>query len=297
MPPGASSTLRLAAWTAGLVIVARLLVAAGDGALSVPLTSVDALVVWSTEAPPADMAMALVRLAALVATGYLLVVTALAVVARLLRGARLAAAVDRVSPALVRRVVTGGSGLGLVLGAAVGSLPSPHRAPPPAPSTVAAATPAPAPVPAPPADATMTRTDHGAVATPAAAPDAASDALATMTRFDDRSTGAVVEPAPDATATMTRTDDRGPAARRPPALPAVDPATWVVEPGDSLWSIAEEVVGAEVVAGAGAAVPGERAVARYWRRLVAANRPHLVDPANPDLLVPGQRLVLPASDT
>jgi LysM repeat protein len=319
MPPGASSTLRLAAWTAGLVVVARLLVAAGDGALSVPLTSVDALVVWSTEAPPADMAMALVRLAALVATGYLLVVTALAVVARLLRGARLAAAVDRVSPALVRRVVTGGSGLGLALGAAVGSLPSPHRAPPPAPSTVAAA-PAPAPVPAPPTDATMTRTDdHGAAATPAPAPvpappaeatmtrtddhgavaapaAPASDALATMTRFDDHSTGGVVEPAPDATATMTRTDDSGPAARRPPALPAVDPATWVVEPGDSLWSIAEDVVGAEVVAGAGAAVPGERAVARYWRRLVAANRPQLVDPANPDLLVPGQRLVVPASD-
>jgi nucleoid-associated protein YgaU len=99
---------------------------------------------------------------------------------------------------------------------------------------------------------------------------------------------------------MTRSDDdpddSRPTARRPPVLPTVDPATWVVEPGDSLWSIAEEVVGAEVVAGAGTAVPGERAVARYWRRLVAANRPHLVDPANPDLLVPGQRLVVPPPD-
>jgi hypothetical protein len=30
-----------------------------------------------------------------------------------------------------------------------------------------------------------------------------------------------------------------------------------------------------------------------WRRLVEVNRPRLVDPANPDLLYPGQVLVLP----
>ena len=34
-------------------------------------------------------------------------------------------------------------------------------------------------------------------------------------------------------------------------------------------------------------------VASYWRRLIAANEDRLVDPGNPDLLLPGQELVLP----
>jgi hypothetical protein len=34
-------------------------------------------------------------------------------------------------------------------------------------------------------------------------------------------------------------------------------------------------------------------VSRYWQRLIAANRHDLIDPDNPDLLVPGQRLVVP----
>ena len=34
---------------------------------------------------------------------------------------------------------------------------------------------------------------------------------------------------------------------------------------------------------------GDRDVTAYWRRLVAANRGTLVDPGNPDLLVPGQK--------
>jgi hypothetical protein len=37
----------------------------------------------------------------------------------------------------------------------------------------------------------------------------------------------------------------------------------------------------------------QRTVTRYWRALVDANRAHLVDPGNPDLLVPGQQLALP----
>ena len=37
----------------------------------------------------------------------------------------------------------------------------------------------------------------------------------------------------------------------------------------------------------------DRRVIAYWRRLVEANRGRLLDPGNPDLLVPGQELVLP----
>jgi nucleoid-associated protein YgaU len=48
-----------------------------------------------------------------------------------------------------------------------------------------------------------------------------------------------------------------------------------------------------VAAGPDQPTPPEREVARYWRRLVEANRDRLVDPGNPDLLRPGQTLTLP----
>lgn len=71
----------------------------------------------------------------------------------------------------------------------------------------------------------------------------------------------------------------------------VDTATWTVEPGDHFWSIAQRhlsaVLGDE---------PHEERVARYWRRLVDANRDRLADPGNIDLVYPGQVLRLPPVD-
>ncbi|HEX2049321.1 MAG TPA: LysM peptidoglycan-binding domain-containing protein [Actinomycetota bacterium] len=51
--------------------------------------------------------------------------------------------------------------------------------------------------------------------------------------------------------------------------------------GDTLWSIAATVVGDD---------PG--AIASYWPRIHSANRAVVGD--DPDVIVPGQRLVLPA---
>ena len=80
----------------------------------------------------------------------------------------------------------------------------------------------------------------------------------------------------------------------PPALtvrrgqtPNDAPGTWQVRPGDHFWSIAE------TVATRGGGTPDDARVARYWQRLVDANRAQLADPANEDLLFPGQILDLP----
>jgi len=319
------AVLRLAAWTAGLVLVGRLLLAAGAETLAVPVTSLDDLSVWVSDTPPDDMVIAMLRLAALAAVAYLLAATALAAVAGVVRVRPLVAAADMVSPAIVRRLATGGSGLGLVLGGAVAGLPTPElpfrptgdpvalTAPPAGPDRALSA-PTATMVRMPAATATMTPvgaggasaepidgsgpTDLASPPSAAAANAAAADADATMIRLD--------EPAPPS-ATMTRLPDLGattpvtatlaanasgaPAAPSTPATLDVDPTAWVVEPGDSLWSIAEEVV-----APADRTPPAERTVARYWQRLSAANRANLVDPGNPDLLVPGQQLVLPPND-
>ncbi len=63
---------------------------------------------------------------------------------------------------------------------------------------------------------------------------------------------------------------------------------WEVSCGDHFWSIAAEVV-TEQSSGA----PDDAAIDSYWRTLVDANRGRLVAPGNPDLLVPGQTLVIP----
>ena len=82
--------------------------------------------------------------------------------------------------------------------------------------------------------------------------------------------------------------DVAPPAMPVPVAPVAD--TVIVEPGDSLWSIAEEVLAGE----RDGAQPDDATAAQYWRRLVDANRANLVDPANPDLIFPGQVVTLPA---
>jgi nucleoid-associated protein YgaU len=314
------ATARLTAWTAALVVALRLLLRSGSASLSIPVTSLDDLDRWLSETPPADMTMAVLRLGALVAVGYLLAATALTVVAQVARVRGLKAAADRVSPAVVRRIVTGGSGVGLVLGGAVASLPLPDLTATAGSDAVASApaTPDGAASPSvatmarlPGQTATMTAITDGAIAEGAIAAPGPSGAEATMTR---------VEPPPPPSATMTRVDDPSaspfgdeegpvlvtPVANQPgahssptaptappwPGAPEIDPSTWVVEPGDSLWSIAEEVMTAP-----DGSTPNERTVSRYWQRLVEANRANLVDPDNADLLVPGQRLAVPPPST
>jgi nucleoid-associated protein YgaU len=301
----AAASVRLAAWSATLVGSARILVATGRGSLAVPLGSADDLAGWVGGASPAEMAMAVLRLLATAACGYLLAVTALGVTARLVGARRLTAAVDRVTPGVVRRIVSGGTGAGLVLGALVVALPAPDLTAPPAASTAAAspARPGARPTPEGVATATMARLPphHAAAATMTRTVHGAPGGEATMTRVDDTTTPADALPA---SATMTRvalepapgpvvepsvtvTAAGAPGLPPAPALPAVDATTWLVEAGDSLWSIAREVVHTARPDAA------DRTVTRYWRTLTEVNRTRLVDPGNPDLLVPGQQLTLP----
>lgn len=58
--------------------------------------------------------------------------------------------------------------------------------------------------------------------------------------------------------------------------------------GDNLWSIAERSLTGHL---GRSATPAEIAV--YWRRLIDLNRSRLVEPTNPDLIHPGQQLLLP----
>lgn len=61
-----------------------------------------------------------------------------------------------------------------------------------------------------------------------------------------------------------------------------------VQPGEHFWSIAQQVVIER-----DGPTASDVAVAAYWRTLVEVNRDRLVDPGNPDLILPGQILDLP----
>jgi len=105
-----------------------------------------------------------------------------------------------------------------------------------------------------------------------------------------------VEPEPSLPPTIRRLPDAGgaptptPPAPAPAPVPADPGPTWVIAPGDHLWSVASRVVARE----RSAPTATDDQVAPYWRALIAANREVLADPANPDLVFPGQVLRLPA---
>lgn len=122
-------------------------------------------------------------------------------------------------------------------------------------------------------------------------PDPSTPGTATMHLVDP---GEVVGTAPSTSTSTTSTtiaEAPVPLTIAPPASittsqpppPPPPKETVVVEAGDSLWSIAAEEVGGG----------DDRVISTYWRRLIEANRARLVDPANPDLIYPGQTLELP----
>jgi hypothetical protein len=93
----------------------------------------------------------------------------------------------------------------------------------------------------------------------------------------------------EGTATMSVLPPEADATSSPPApAPApAPPATWNVEPGDSFWSIAEEVL-----TDAWGRPPTDAEIDPYWRSLIAANADRITS-RNPDLIFPGQEFVLP----
>lgn len=66
---------------------------------------------------------------------------------------------------------------------------------------------------------------------------------------------------------------------------------WTVASGDSFWSIAEETLRDQLTSSTNEV--SDEQIAQYWQMLIAANQDRLVDPGNPDLILPGQQLHLP----
>lgn len=221
----------------------------GAGDLAAPPLSIDGATSWLDHRDTAVAAFALLRVLAIAFGWYLLLVTAIGGASRYLQLPRMTSVLERLTVPFARGLLGGSLALLGVMAA------------PPAPT-------------------------H--------APDAMVELSA-----DEPST--TVEPAPTVTEQATLhliTDVANPATTLPAAteppptatLPVTDPQrTWIVQPGESFWSIASEHL-SDIN---GRAVT-EREVDPYWRQVIEVNRSRLVNPNDADLLFTGQVLELPA---
>ncbi|MFL6204709.1 MAG: LysM peptidoglycan-binding domain-containing protein [Acidimicrobiales bacterium] len=251
----------------GLVALAALaaagaLVLAGSGALAPPpLGSWEALDAWYLRVGPAAATLVLVRLVALVASAWLVLMAALQLIAPFVARRGFTAAVDRLSPRFLRALSTTAAGLSVTAGLALPALPSGPADDPPGTAVMVPLDPPVAPGSSSTTTSAPPTTQHATTTSlpPTTQPTTTSPPPSTMPPA-----GSAVRPAPE-----------------PVAAPAgPPPQEVVVAPGDSFWSIAVDEA-------------GERDLVAYWRALIEANRSRLVDPSNPDLLYPDQVLRLP----
>lgn len=267
-----------------------LLLRLGDTALGVPFDSAQGLGTWLDEVDPAVLATAVLRLVALALCGYLVAVTALGLLTTLAGWRSAAAAASRLMPRTLRRVVVGGTGLGLT-----GTMLSP--------AFVSAAT----DDPDPDRTAVMIKLEPdgaaGSGTRPEASPSTSTTSTTTTTSTTSTTsttttTSTAASPTPQApTSSTSPGQPPAPPPDRPVAGTAAagdtrDTDSWIVRTGDSFWSIAEEIVAEDFEADDGSA-PSDADIARYWRELIAANRDRLAEGDNPDLLLPNQELRLP----
>ena len=247
----------LMAWLVGVTAALAVLLAVGaDRPGTPPLTRPSDWRSWAAGRETPDLVAAGARLIAIAGLGYLLLITT-AQLALGLRGRRQ----DRPSRCLGRgapRFVCALAAAAVASGSAAGASESASgTASPPDPSSHTAG-----------AGGVVIQPGMGATMQLVA-----PDEETSLPWADD------LAPAPAGDTTPA------PAAAAPQARVAGE---WVVRPGDHLWGIAEEVLtehhGQD---------PTEAAIRDLWVGLIEVNRDRLVDLEDPDLILPGQRLVLP----
>ena len=229
----------------------------GSGDLGAPPLSLDGAASWLDNRDTAIAAFALLRLVALGFGWYLLLITGIGGAARYLQLARVTSVVDRLTFPFARGLLGGMALLGVM------AAPPPAQPPPPDSMIELSSDPTP-------------RRAAGRCA-------------------DDRDVAPLARPLATPPRSRLRRPPRAPASSRAgtdrphPEPASADADAWVVQPGESFWSIA-----AEHLADVNGHPVSEREVASYWREVVELNRSRLVNPNDADLLFTGQVIELPA---
>lgn len=261
----------LVLWTIVLAGVTAGLIAAGTGQLATP--PIHGFGRWVDAEGSVAAAMAIARLVGLVLAVWLLATTLAAIGARLLHLGGATRFVDALTLPVVRRMVHGAVGVGVVVGAVTSTGATAYAARP-EPSTP-----------------TMVRLPSQPELRMERLPDAPPDApAATPTPSDVQSTPETTPTTDPAAPTTEPPPPTDPAATPPPDEPAgpAVPSSRVVVQGDHFWRLATEAL-----TQAWQRPPTDDETVPYWEAVIAANRDVLADPANPNLLFPGQQVQLP----
>jgi hypothetical protein len=272
-----SEAVRGLAWLGVLAMVAWGASSLGRGALAPPpLTDPGSWAGWTAARSPIEAGFAVLTLVVVALAWYLAAVTALATAGRLVRARRLVRVADLLTLPLFRPAVHAALGLGLV-GASVAGVaagPGPRsglRSLDPAAASLVVAT------------AEAARAPTGGAPEPVRSTDGDDPAARPVMRLLPPEAPGAAEVVPPSAPVLPIEH------ASPPAATPMDGTEWEVRPGDHLWSVA-----AAVLQEAWGAPASDAEVAPYWQRLVEANRAGLADPANPDLLYPGQVVTVPA---
>lgn len=260
---GASATRRhhpvLTLLSSGSMIAATLYVVLTTTTLpdAAPIAPARSTLEWWVATPIEHVLGGAARLVLIATLGYLALVATTQLVALVAPGTKLARAVDRVAP---RALALATAGLIITSGSTAAASPAPTT--------------------------TSPGGDQGGVTMQILSPSSprpGSPAAEPRTSIPrPPTTIAPADPVP--TADPVRSVDPSTAV----PSPSVTPLRYVVQRGDHLWSIAERAVSLDGMT-ADASV-----VDRYWRALIDTNRDRLIDPGDPDLILPGQELELPS---
>lgn len=290
--------LPLIAWMGALLVGLAAFHGLGRGPMAAPpVTDPGAWGDWAAARDPLVAAVAVLRLVVLALAWYLVGVTTVGLVARLLRAARLVRVADALTVPMVRHLLQSALGVGLAT-AMVGAATVPASSTAPRVATDHATMEA----PAEPGAGHVSLVRYAADDAEVTMAPAVDDAEVTMARTEptEDAGGAPVSmrlleeagtdpPAGEVTMRPSGRDEPGEATLR-----AVEqgPGTDAhrVAAGESLWSIAQDAL-----ADRWDREPTEGEVLDYWERVIERNRDALPDPDNPDLLFPGDEVELPST--
>ena len=245
---------------------------------------------WWSSREAIDAVASCGRLVATVALGYLVAATLIHVAALISRNEALGRVTSHLSPAPVAALAVAAV-LGSTPVAGASSSHSPGLSDPPQPR------PAAPPVMrmidddndshSPPPASTAPITEPVTTTSTSSGPATTTVTSAMTTTGAAGATGRPTTPIPPNTAARSRAMD--PRAGSEAEDEAIQRIEYTVRPGDNFWEVARRRVRLAV-----GAEPSEEQVRDYWLELVAINESRLVEPGNPDLLLPGQTLRLPA---
>ena len=251
-------TAVLIGWAIGLAASLWVLHHVGTRELSTP-PKPGQWIRWINNVGPAAAIVSILRVMGILIGWYLVLATVIGALIRSAPSGRAVTVVDRVTPRFLRSILASAAGLT---------------------ATAAGLTVAVTPLLAP-GTTPVIATANANAALAAESPAAPGPETAVLAERRDSAP-------PSQTATLSSFEfELAPFDVGNDATPRVQKDSWVAQPGDHLWHIAEETL-----SDSWGQAPNDAEIAIYWATLVETNHDRLVDRSNADLIYPGQEFAL-----